>query len=60
MIITKDEDFVALVDKNTSGPPVVWIRLVNTTNRALWHALQPLLTELLEALSSGEPLIEIR
>ena len=59
VIVTKDQDFAALAQRAPLGPPVVWIRLGNTTNRTLWHAFQPLLSELLEALASGERLIEI-
>jgi predicted nuclease of predicted toxin-antitoxin system len=60
VIITKDEDFVALVTRDPTGPAVVWVRLGNTTRRTLWHALEPLLPELVEGLGEGERLIEIR
>jgi predicted nuclease of predicted toxin-antitoxin system len=60
VIVTKDEDFVSLGRREPSSPPVVWIRLGNTTNRALWRAVEPLLPEILDALSLGEKLIEIR
>ena len=59
-IVTKDEDFAKMSQRDPSGPAVVWIRIGNTTNRALWHALQPLLPELLDGLVAGERLIEIR
>jgi predicted nuclease of predicted toxin-antitoxin system len=58
-IVTKDEDFAMLVRRDPSGPPVVWVRLGNVTNRALWQALEPLLPEVVEALGEGERLIEI-
>jgi predicted nuclease of predicted toxin-antitoxin system len=59
VIVTKDEDFAALARDDPSGAPVIWIRLGNVTNRALWAALEPLLAEIVEALEAGERLIEI-
>jgi predicted nuclease of predicted toxin-antitoxin system len=38
-LITKDEDFVALANRDHSGPQVVWIRIGNISNAALWRAL---------------------
>jgi predicted nuclease of predicted toxin-antitoxin system len=60
VIVTKDQDFVALAKRNPSGPQVVWIRLGNVTNAALWKSLRPLLLEILEGLEAGERLIEVR
>ncbi len=59
VIVSKDEDFVSLVRENPAGAQVVWIRLGNVTNRALWKALEPLLPEIIEGLEAGERLIEI-
>ena len=59
VIVSKDEDFASLVLRRTSGPQVIWIRLGNITNEALWRTLKPLLPELLEALRSGERLIQV-
>ena len=58
-LITKDEDFAALVQADPHGPPVVWIRLGNTTNEVLWRALEPILPELVEALGRGERLVAV-
>jgi predicted nuclease of predicted toxin-antitoxin system len=44
VLITKDEDFVALANEEASGQ-VVWIRLGNIGNSALWRALDPQLGE---------------
>jgi predicted nuclease of predicted toxin-antitoxin system len=57
-LVTKDEDFVAL-SRLPAAAPVIWIRLGNTTNKALWDALEPALAEIVEAISRGEKLIEI-
>ena len=58
ILITKDGDFAHLARQPT-GTPVVWIRLGNTTNTALWRTLEPLLAEMFDALEGGERLIEI-
>jgi predicted nuclease of predicted toxin-antitoxin system len=55
-LITKDEDFAAIADRDVA---VVWIRLGNVTNRALWSAMEPMMPEIVSALESGEVLIEV-
>lgn len=59
VLITKDQDFVGAAGNAPAGVAVIWIRLGNTTNRALWKALEPLMPEITEALAQGERLIEI-
>ncbi|MGH6923725.1 MAG: DUF5615 family PIN-like protein [Propylenella sp.] len=59
VIVTKDEDFAALARNDPSGAQVIWIRLGNVTNKALWSAFSPLLPEIVEAIEAGERLIEI-
>ena len=58
-LITKDEDFVALAGREPSGPQVVWIRVGNITNAALWRAIDPLLDEIIQALNAGERIVEV-
>ena len=59
VIITKDADFTTLARNNPAGPQVIWIRWGNVTNRALWTAIRPLLTEIEDALVTGERVIEV-
>ena len=59
VLITKDEDFAALARRPGAACPVIWLRLGNTTSRALWSAIEPILPELLDALQAGEMLIEV-
>src|SRR5215471_5723081 len=49
-VITKDEDFVERCLGNPSAPAVVWLRLGNCTNHALFAWLEPLLPEILREL----------
>ncbi len=59
-LITKDMDFVQLARVDGAGPAVVWIRIGNVTNAALWRALEPALPDIVAALRTGERIVEIR
>lgn len=41
------------------GPAIVWIRIGNTTKRALVQRFEPLLPAIVDALQKGEKLIEV-
>ena len=59
ILITKDSDFADLARSGAGAPAVIWIKLGNTTNLALWRAFEPLLSEIVAAIAAGEKLIEI-
>lgn len=59
VIISKDQDFAERAKSAKKAAQVVWIRLGNTTTKALWFALEPMLLDIIEALQKGEKLIEI-
>lgn len=59
-VITKDEDFATRCIGNPDAPAVVWLRLGNCTNQALFGQLKPFLHEIERRLNDGERLIEIR
>jgi predicted nuclease of predicted toxin-antitoxin system len=59
VLVTKDEDFVQLARRSAPGTSVVWLRLGNITNRALWRALEPVLPEVISALEAGDRVVEI-
>ena len=59
VIVSKDGDFAILAKGSRPGPQVLWVRLGNVSNKALWSALEPLLPEIVEALEAGEQVIEI-
>jgi predicted nuclease of predicted toxin-antitoxin system len=58
-LLTKDEDFVALAREEPTGPQVVWLRIGNISNDALWRALDPLLDEIVQSLNAGERTVEV-
>ncbi len=60
MLITKDEDLVERSLDSTEGPPIVWLRIGNCTNRVLFAWLEPLLPEIVKQLESGQRIVEAR
>jgi predicted nuclease of predicted toxin-antitoxin system len=58
-LISKDEDFAALAARERSGPRVVWLRVGNISNDALWRIIDPHLDEIVQALNAGERVVEI-
>jgi predicted nuclease of predicted toxin-antitoxin system len=60
VIVTKDEDFAVRITLDPSGPPIVWIRVGNTTKHALLRWIEPLLPMIEDALAIREKLIEVR
>jgi len=60
-IVSKDEDFQALANRQCSIPPqVVWVRLGNCRTDALLEAFSRILPELHEMLAAGDTVVEIR
>lgn len=60
ILVTKDEDFAEEEIGFHAGPPVVWLRIGNATNRVLFAWLDPLLPEIIRQLQSGQKLVEVR
>ena len=59
VLVTKDDDFVALKTMGKGGPPVIWIRLGNTTNRVLFAYMDRSFEIILSLLEKGEELVEV-
>ena len=60
-IVTEDEDFQALANRQGSVPPqVVWVRLGNCRKAALLEAFSRILPSLKELLAAGDAVVEIR
>ena len=57
--MTKDRDFVDLVEQYGSPPQVIWLTCGNTSNARLKEILTATLLDALELLRSGERLVEI-
>ena len=60
-IVTKDEHFQALANRQRSIPPqVVWVRLGNCRKAVLLDAFSRMLPQLRGLLEAGDAVIEIR
>lgn len=60
VIVTKDEDFAEWVLRGRTGPSVVWLRVGNSSKRALFLWLEILLPAIAKKIEEGERLIEVR
>ena len=60
VLLTKDGDFVDLSARNILRGPLVWLRVGNMSNRAIWRKLGPMLPVIAESLNAGDRVIEIR
>jgi predicted nuclease of predicted toxin-antitoxin system len=60
VVLTKDRDFVQLVNVHGPPPQVLWLTCGNTSNARLREILTKTLTSALAMLAAGEKLVEIR
>jgi predicted nuclease of predicted toxin-antitoxin system len=60
VVMTKDSDFVKLLEESGPPPQVVWLTCGNTSNARLKQILTKALPRAIGLLESGEPLVEIR
>lgn len=60
VLVSKDGDFVTLRQQADKGPAVVWIRVGNTSTKALRLILERALPQIKSAIDEGEIIIEIR
>ncbi len=59
VVMTKDIDFVRLLELHGPPPQVLWVTLGNTSNSRMRNVLERTFSRALELLESGEPLVEI-
>jgi len=59
ILISKDQDFALMRVWDPGGPPLIWIRIGNTTRRVLIAKFDSVYPSLVAALESGEMLIEV-
>lgn len=59
VVVTKDADFVTLVERFGPPPRVVWVTCGNTTNARLREILGQAWPDAQALLEKGEPLVEI-
>jgi len=59
ILMTKDRDFIELVERYGSPPQVIWLTCGNTSNDRLKEILTATLPNAIELLRSGESVVEI-
>jgi predicted nuclease of predicted toxin-antitoxin system len=59
VVMTKDRDFVDLVQHHGPPPQVIWVTCGNTSNSRLREILTVTLAEALRLVQAGEPVVEI-
>ena len=59
VVVTKDADFVELLDRRGPPPQVVWVTTGNVTNAALRTLVEAAWGRAVELLRAGEPLVEL-
>jgi predicted nuclease of predicted toxin-antitoxin system len=59
VVMTKDSDFVRLLEEFGPPPQVIWLTCGNTSNARLRQVLASTLPRAVALLESGEPLVEI-
>ena len=59
IVLTKDRDFVLLLDKFGIPPQIIWLTCGNTSNARLKEILSKTLAKAIELLESGEEIVEI-
>ena len=59
VVMTKDADFVALLEQRGAPPKIVWLTCGNTSNARLREVLARTWPQARVLLERGEPLVEI-
>jgi len=59
VVMTKDADFVQLLQLHGPPPQVIWLRCGNTSNKRLKEILKQTLQQAIDLLEGGERLVEI-
>lgn len=59
VVLTKDIDFLHLLNRHGPPPQIIWLTCGNTSTAALRDLLTPLLPQVITLLRDGEALVEI-
>ncbi len=57
--MSKDADFLKLIDQFGPPPQIIWITCGNTSNLKMRGILEKSLEKAMELIRSGEPIVEI-
>jgi predicted nuclease of predicted toxin-antitoxin system len=59
VVLTKDRDFITLLDRFGPPPRIMWLTCGNTSNSYLEGLLKQTLANAIEFLNTGEAMVEI-
>jgi predicted nuclease of predicted toxin-antitoxin system len=59
IVLTKDADFVRLLEQRGPPPQVVWVTCGNTSNAVLTRLIEGSWSTVVALLVTGEPLVEL-
>lgn len=59
VVMTKDEDFISLVERNGPPPQVIWITAGNMSNAHFKSLLMKTFPDAMSLIASGETVVEI-
>jgi predicted nuclease of predicted toxin-antitoxin system len=59
IVMTKDSDFVRLLERLGPPPQIIWLTCGKTSNARLMEILMKTLSKAIEILQNGESLVEI-
>lgn len=59
VVVTKDQDFAELAAWRDRAPQVLWVRIGNCTRAQLIRAFEGVLPAAVQALASGDKIVEI-
>ncbi len=60
VVMTKDSDFLLLLDRFGTPPQILWVTCDNTSNTRLKEILSQTLSNAIALVSAGEQLVEIK
>ena len=60
VMLTKDVDFVQLLDRHGPPPSIIWITVGNVKNAERWATINGHWPRIVQLLEQGETLIELR
>jgi len=59
VVMSKDDDFIQLIEQRGTPPKLIWITCGNTSNARMREILSTALLKAVELLQSGEKIVEI-
>lgn len=59
VVLTKDSDFVSLLDRFGPPPKIIWLTCGNTSNANLKIILSKTLADAIDLITEGEEIVEI-